>query len=237
MHKFVILLVIPLVFSFGTPSEAKNIDYDSKRIEVSEQRDEIKKQIADLKKEVAAIENEEEKQPVINAINQLSIQDNKLAAYEKAYEKALGLGTIQNVSNAAMPFGKVDLLPGQIVPAPYIPIYKAAGERYGVEWTLLAAIHKVETDFSRIKKMISYAGAIGHMQFMPRTFEAYGVDGNGNGIISPWELEDAVFSAANYLSSSGVEKDVRKAIWHYNHSESYINKVLGIAATIKGVSH
>lgn len=237
MSKYVILLIVPLFFCFGTPSEASQIDYEKKRIEVLEQRNELKNQIADLKNEVTAIEDEEEKQPKIKAIIQLTMNDNKLAGYEKAYEKALGIvrNPVHTVTNIS--FQKVDLLPGQLVPAPYIPIYKAAGERYGVEWTLLAAIHKVETDFSRIKNMISYAGAIGHMQFMPKTFEVYGVDGNGNGAISPWELEDAIFSAANYLSSSGIEKNVRKAVWHYNHSESYIDKVLGIAETIREVSH
>lgn len=82
--------------------------------------------------------------------------------------------------------------------------------------------------------MISSANAVGHMQFMLATFRAYGVDGNGDGRRSPWQLEDAVYSAANYLSSSGYQKNVRKAIWHYNHSESYINEVLGIAAGIGG---
>ena len=53
--------------------------------------------------------------------------------------------------------------------------------------------------------MISSVGAVGHMQFMPSTFEAYGVDGDGNGQISPWSLPDSVFSAANYLSANGFK--------------------------------
>ena len=81
--------------------------------------------------------------------------------------------------------------------------------------------------------MVSYAGAIGHMQFMPATFSAYGVDGNQDGIKSAWNLEDSIFSAANYLIASGYKTDIRKAIWHYNHAEWYVNDVLARAGRIK----
>ncbi|WP_152525242.1 lytic murein transglycosylase [Sporolactobacillus laevolacticus] len=36
---------------------------------------------------------------------------------------------------------------------------------------------------------------------MPVTFAAYGVDGNRDGQTSVWDLTDAIFSAALYLSS------------------------------------
>jgi membrane-bound lytic murein transglycosylase B len=46
----------------------------------------------------------------------------------------------------------------------------------------------------------SWAGAMGHFQFMPTTLEQYGVDGNGDGKIDIIHSEsDAVMSAANYL--------------------------------------
>ena len=50
----------------------------------------------------------------------------------------------------------------------------------------------------------SWAGAMGHMQFMPGTFRAYAVDGDGDGRIDIWQsLPDAFHSAANYLKAAG----------------------------------
>ncbi|HEY7774157.1 MAG TPA: lytic murein transglycosylase [Marinagarivorans sp.] len=50
----------------------------------------------------------------------------------------------------------------------------------------------------------SWAGAIGHMQFMPSTLKAYGVDGDGDGKLNVWDsLPDALTSAANYLQKMG----------------------------------
>ena len=40
-------------------------------------------------------------------------------------------------------------------------------------------------------------------------------------------IEDAIFSAANYLSKSGAaDGDLEKAIFNYNHSEKYVQDVL-----------
>lgn len=50
----------------------------------------------------------------------------------------------------------------------------------------------------------SWAGAMGHMQFMPSTFRAYAVDGDGDARIDLWQsLPDAISSAANYLARAG----------------------------------
>lgn len=50
----------------------------------------------------------------------------------------------------------------------------------------------------------SWAGAMGHFQFMPSTFNAYAVDYNGDGKIDIWHsFEDAAGSAANYLQQAG----------------------------------
>lgn len=50
----------------------------------------------------------------------------------------------------------------------------------------------------------SWAGAMGHFQFMPSTFNAYAVDYNGDGKIDIWHsFEDAAASAANYLHEAG----------------------------------
>ena len=50
----------------------------------------------------------------------------------------------------------------------------------------------------------SWAGAMGHMQFMPSTFLAYAVDADGDDRIDLWQsLPDAMHSAANYLQRAG----------------------------------
>jgi len=50
----------------------------------------------------------------------------------------------------------------------------------------------------------SWAGAMGHMQFMPSTFLAYALDADGDGLIDVWQsLPDAMHSAANYLKQAG----------------------------------
>ena len=55
------------------------------------------------------------------------------------------------------------------IPSEFISFYQEAGEKYGVNWLLLASVHRQETEFSR-NKTVSTAGAIGAMQFMDCTF-------------------------------------------------------------------
>tara|TARA_R110000868_G_scaffold218576_2_gene469381 strand:+ start:302427 stop:303521 length:1095 start_codon:yes stop_codon:yes gene_type:complete len=53
----------------------------------------------------------------------------------------------------------------------------------------------------------SWAGAMGQVQFMPSTFFAYAVDGDGDGKIDIWSNEaDAFASAANYLRILGWQQ-------------------------------
>jgi membrane-bound lytic murein transglycosylase B len=54
----------------------------------------------------------------------------------------------------------------------------------------------------------SWAGAFGHMQFMPSTFLRYAVDGDGDGRINiRTSIADAIDSSANYLQRSGWLRD------------------------------
>jgi len=54
------------------------------------------------------------------------------------------------------------------------------------------------------KMMGSWAGAMGHFQFMPSTYNAYAVDYDGDGVADIWDnFDDAIASAANYLSKLG----------------------------------
>lgn len=61
-------------------------------------------------------------------------------------------------------------------------------------------------DLARMKG--SWAGAMGHFQFIPSTFNAYAVDFDGDGKRDIWtNKKDALASAANFLSNSGWKKD------------------------------
>lgn len=70
---------------------------------------------------------------------------------------------------------------------------------------LVAALKLVERgDVSLDGLTGSWAGAMGHTQFIPTTFEAYGVDFDGDGRRNIWSSPlDALASAANYLRESG----------------------------------
>jgi len=50
----------------------------------------------------------------------------------------------------------------------------------------------------------SWAGAMGHMQFMPSAYSKYAIDGDNDGKVDVWQSErDALTSAANYLQQIG----------------------------------
>jgi membrane-bound lytic murein transglycosylase B len=56
----------------------------------------------------------------------------------------------------------------------------------------------------------SWAGAIGHVQFLPSIFLKYAVDGDGDGRRDLWgSIPDALASAANFLRSIGWQQDLR----------------------------
>jgi soluble lytic murein transglycosylase-like protein len=88
-----------------------------------------------------------------------------------------------------------------------LALWQRDGALYGVPWQVLAAINKVESNFGR-NMGPSSAGAIGWMQFMPSTWERWGVDADGDGIANPWSAEDAIAAAARYLAASGGTTDI-----------------------------
>jgi membrane-bound lytic murein transglycosylase B len=56
----------------------------------------------------------------------------------------------------------------------------------------------------------SWAGAMGHMQFMPSSFLKYAVDGDNDGKVDVWQSEiDALTTAANYLNKIGWQTEER----------------------------
>ncbi|RUR50765.1 lytic murein transglycosylase [Vreelandella populi] len=70
---------------------------------------------------------------------------------------------------------------------------------------LLAALRIIDQGDISVERMKgSWAGAMGHTQFIPSSFEAYAVDGDGDGHRDIWgSIPDVMASTANYLAKAG----------------------------------
>jgi transglycosylase-like protein with SLT domain len=97
--------------------------------------------------------------------------------------------------------------------------YRAAERRFHVAWQVLAAVNLIESKFGRVRSSSS-AGAQGPMQFIPSTWQAYGLGGNVH------DPRDAIMGAANYLRASGAPANDRIAVYHYNPCDAYVRAVL-----------
>lgn len=126
---------------------------------------------------------------------------------------------------------------GDEIPADYVPWLEKAASRYHLGpqgFAVVAAIHKVESDFGRsplpgVRSGTNSAGAAGPGQFLFSTWATYGVDANGDGRKDIYSIPDSVFATANYLHASGAPGNWPAAIFAYNHAEWYVQEVLEIA--------
>src|SRR3954447_11734842 len=145
-----------------------------------------------------------------------------------------GAPTTPNPTTTIAPFGPTPpgvpnfLIDSFEIPPFLLPIYQACGTEYGIPWEVLASINKIETNFGT-NMGPSSAGAMGWMQFLPSSWEAFGLDANGDGNKDPYSPVDAICAAAHYLELSGGSSDLYKAIFSYNHADWYVQEVLGYA--------
>ena len=138
------------------------------------------------------------------------------------------------------------------IPASYLMWFRKVGVQYGVPWTVLAGIGKVESDDGRttlpgVNTGSNAFGAAGPMQIgidgaagnqwggSPSHAASIPVNGvatdeNGDGLASVYEPADAIAGAAKYLVAHGVQGNVPGAIFAYNHRDSYGQAVLGWAS-------
>jgi cell wall-associated NlpC family hydrolase len=137
------------------------------------------------------------------------------------------------------------------IPANYLSLFRATGNKYHVPWVILAGIGKVESDDGRtslpgVHNGSNAFGAAGPMQIgiggasgntwggapvhpASETVSGVAADGDGDGIASVYDPADAIAGAARYLLNHGVVDNVAGAIFAYNHLDAYVQAVLGWA--------
>lgn len=112
----------------------------------------------------------------------------------------------------------------------YAHLYLKAQRQTGTPWQLIAAVHKIESGQRGDTTVTSYAGAQGPMQFMPGTWRAYALDGDGDGKALVHDVEDAILTGANYLRANGAASgDTYRALFAYNRADWYVQKVLAVS--------
>jgi membrane-bound lytic murein transglycosylase B len=156
-----------------------------------------------------------------------------------AYGVAEDLGVIQPTAQAApapKPAGQPT--PSRAatadIPVGYLRLYRQAGARYRIPWSVLAAIGKVESDHGRVRlpgvrSGSNWAGACGPMQLgcVPgsKAGNAWARYGRGR----PHDPANAIPAAARYLVDHGARRNLDRALFAYNHSRSYVARVKRLA--------
>jgi membrane-bound lytic murein transglycosylase B len=121
-------------------------------------------------------------------------------------------------------------------------------------WLDAKAAEKSAWAYRELKALFAYAaankldlvtmpgsiyGAIGLCQFMPSNIPRFGVDGDGDGCVNLFNVDDALNSLASYLRHHGLKPGAgldsqRKALYHYNHSVVYVNTIMAVADYLRG---
>jgi hypothetical protein len=104
----------------------------------------------------------------------------------------------------------------------------------GIPLTGQGTARILDTDKGRLDGDTVFDHAVGPMQFIPSTWQAWGVDANGDAVADPFNIYDATAAAADYLCAAGgdlrTSAGQQRAIMAYNDSSSYLAIVLSYEA-------
>lgn len=65
-------------------------------------------------------------------------------------------------------------------------------------------------------------------------YKGVGVDGNGDGKADPYNVDDAIFTAANKLRQDGFDRNIRQALARYNNQQDFPRQVENLAQELAG---
>jgi membrane-bound lytic murein transglycosylase B len=118
------------------------------------------------------------------------------------------------------------------IPPEHLAVMQQVRHQTGIPWQILAAVSKVESGFGANPVLSgaegmgpSSAGAVGYCQFMPSTWVAYGVDGDGDGIADPYNFRDSIHAMA------GVSRGERRPRYDAGESSSAPSAAASVSAS------
>jgi membrane-bound lytic murein transglycosylase B len=127
------------------------------------------------------------------------------------------------------------------IPSRYLALYKAAGAKYGVDWRILAAIGKNESDHGRstapgVASGRNYANCCsGPMQLCTvqscsNVWGFYAIDADGDGIASVYDPDDSIYAAAAMVRDlkAIVGSDPKLVLAAYNAGPGNVRKYKGV---------
>ena len=127
------------------------------------------------------------------------------------------------------------------IPSSYLKLYKAAGAQYGVDWRILAAIGKNESDHGRstapgVTSGRNYANCCsGPMQLCTvqscgNTWGYYAIDGDDDGVKSVYDPADAIYAAGALVRDlkTIVGSDPKLVLAAYNAGPGNVQRYKGV---------
>lgn len=136
-----------------------------------------------------------------------------------------------------------------------IPEYmaKLPGAERQIPWIREKMAVKADWAYKELKALLTYCyangidplkvkgsvyGAVGLCQFMPSNISRYGVDGNADGVIDLFTVDDAVVSLSNYLHRNGWKSGMSvsqqtRVLRSYNAMDIYAHTILALAKSIR----
>ena len=175
---------------------------------------------------VSAVHKDIQILPGESKVDEIARLEREKAAAEAAAKAKSVKSSRQVVARESRDYSKFDSID-------LTSVYKNAAAKYGItDWRILKAIHYLETGCATSGFHYNASGATGPMQFLPSTWANSGQDGDGDGIKDINNVVDAINGAAYYLAVCGGTTDIRTALYSYNRSTYYVNKVINLAESI-----